>query len=156
MAVNTLYASTAVIEVGAGLALLCLPSRAVDLLLGAPLEAPAALAAARVGGVALLALGVACRLARDDINSPAARGLVTAMVVYNLGVAVVLGSAGIRSQPVGFVLWPAAVVLHAVMAVWCVITLTSRKPERSDLGSTALRFTNRSWKRSNRRQGKNT
>ena len=124
---NALYAITAVIEVGAGLALLCLPSAAVDLLLGAPLEAPAALAMARVGGVALLTLGVACWLARGDTQSPAARGLVAAMVLYNLGVVFILGTAGIRSLPVGVVLWPAAVVLHTAMTVWCIVSLLSGK-----------------------------
>jgi len=105
----------------------------VDLLLGAPLETPAALAVARVGGVALLALGLACWLARDDIHSPAARALVTAMVLYNLGVVLILGVAGIRSLPVRIVLWPAAVVLHLAMATWCVVSLRSWKPGRREL-----------------------
>ena len=117
---NALYTATAVIEVGAGLALLCIPSAAVQILLGAPFEAPEGVAVARVGGAALLALGVACWLARSDTKSRAARGLVAAMVIYNVGVAIVLAAAGIRLSPVGFVLWPAAVVLHAVMAIWCI------------------------------------
>jgi hypothetical protein len=121
--VNALYASTAVIEAGAGLALLGVPSAGANLLLGVPLDTAVALAVARVGGVALLALGVACRLSRDDVDSPAARGLITAMLVYNVGVAVVLAVAGIRLRPAGLIIWPAAVVLHAVMAVWCVTTL---------------------------------
>ena len=120
---SALYAATAAIEVGAGLALLCLPSAAVQILLGAPFEAPEALAVARVGGAALLALGVACWLARGDTKSRAARGLVAAMVTYNLGVALILAAAGIRLSPVGFVLWPAAVVLHAAMAIWCIMSL---------------------------------
>ncbi len=131
---NTLYATTTVVELGAGLALLCLPSSAVDLLLGAPLEAPVALAVARVGGVALLTLGVACWLARDDIHSPAARALVSAMVLYNLGVVFILGVAGFRSLPVRIVLWPAAVVLHLAMATWCVMSLRSWKDEKPELG----------------------
>ena len=131
---NTLYATTAVVELGAGLALLCLPSSAVDLLLGASLEAPAALAVARVGGVALLTLGLACWLARDDIRSPAARALVSAMVLYNLGVVLILGVAGIRSIPSRVVLWPAAVVLHLAMATWCVMSLRSWKTGRPELG----------------------
>jgi hypothetical protein len=125
--VSALYAATAVIEVGAGLALLCIPSAAVQILLGATLEAPAALAVARVGGAALLALGVACWLARGDTKSRAARGLVAAMVTYNLGVALILAAAGIRLSPVGFVLWPAAVVLHAAMAIWCIMSLRHLK-----------------------------
>jgi hypothetical protein len=125
--VNTLYTATAVIELGAGLALLCFPSVTVALLLGAPLEASAALTVARVGGTGLLTLGIACWLARGDTQSPAARGLVTAMVLYNLGAVVILGAAGIRSQPVGIALWP-AVVLHAAMTVWCIVSLMSGKP----------------------------
>ena len=66
---NTLFATTAVIEAGAGLALLCLPSAATELLLGAPLEASVSLAVARVGGAALLTLGVAFWLASDDTQS---------------------------------------------------------------------------------------
>ena len=125
MVVNSLFATTAVIETGAGLALLCLPSAAANLLLGTPLEASAAFTVARVGGAGLLTLGVACWLARGDAKSSAARGLVTAMVIYNLGVAVILGAAGIGSDRVGVVLWP-AVVLHTVMTawgIWCIVSV---------------------------------
>ncbi len=121
--VDALQTATAVIEAGAGLALLCFPSAAVALLLGAPLETSDALTLARVAGTALLTLGVAFWLARGDTQSRAARGLVTAMVIYNLGVVFILVVAGIRSVPVGVVLWPAAVVLHAVMAIWCIMSL---------------------------------
>jgi hypothetical protein len=98
---------TAVIELGVGVALLCLPSATVTLLLGSGLDTPAAVALGRVAGAALLALGVACWLSQYDAQSCAARGLVSAMVLYNLGAVVVLGAAGIRSQPVGIALWPA-------------------------------------------------
>ena len=125
------------------MALLCLPSAAADLLLGTPLEAPAASTVARVGGAGLLTLGLACWLARNDTQSPAAKGLVTAMVIYNLGAAFILGVAGVRSQSVGIVLWP-AVVLHTFMAVWCVMSLLSWKSGRSELSRDELQFTNRS------------
>ena len=121
---NTLYAATAVIEVGAGLALLCVPSAAAALLLGRPLEASAALTVARVGGAGLFTLGVACWLARSDANSLAARGLVTAMLIYNLGVALILGAAGIGADRVGVALWP-AVVLHTAMTAWCIWCIVS-------------------------------
>ena len=81
---------------------------------------------ARVGGMGLLTLGVACWLARDDARSRAAKGLVAAMVLYNLGVALILGAAGIRAHLIGLALWP-AVTLHAVMAVWCIVSLLSLK-----------------------------
>ena len=126
---KTLRTVTAVIELGAGLALLCCPSATVTLLLGAPLEASAASAVARIGGLALVSLAVACWIAREDSDSRAARGLVSAMVLYNLGVVVILGAAGIWSRPVGIGLWP-AVALHVAMTAWCFACL--RRPPQRD------------------------
>jgi hypothetical protein len=57
---STLQTVTAVIELGAGLALLSFPSVTAIVLVGVPLDAPAAMTVARVGGAALLTLGVAC------------------------------------------------------------------------------------------------
>ncbi len=116
---------TAVIEAGAGLALLVVPTVVVQLLLGADISG-AAIPLGRVAGAALLALGLACWLARGDAQNQAARGLVAAMLLYNLGAVVVLGAAGTRPQAAGIALWP-AVIIHAAMAVWC-ITLLLRKP----------------------------
>ena len=82
----------------------------------------------RVAGAALFALGVACWLAYYDAESCAARGLASAMVLYNIGVAVILGAAGIHSQPVGLVLWP-AVILHAAMTVWCIASLLRKNQQ---------------------------
>jgi hypothetical protein len=127
--VNRLYVTTAVIEAGAGLALLCLPSSAAKLLLGTALQEPSACVVARVGGAGLLTIGIACWLVRSDTESSAARGLVTALVVYNLVVALVLAAAGLRFQPVGIVLWP-AVVLHTLMTAWCIVSL--RNPSIAD------------------------
>ena len=121
-----LLLTTAVFEAGIGLGLLAAPSVVARLLLGTTLDAPAALTVARVAGVALLALGVACWLATFDAQSCAARGVVSAMTLYNLGAAVVLGAAGIQSQRVGIGLWP-AVALHAVMTAWCVMQLLANQ-----------------------------
>jgi hypothetical protein len=126
--VKRLLIVTAVIELGTGVALLSLPSTTVALLLGSSLDTPGAMNLARVTGTALSALGVASWLAHYDAQSCAARGLVSAMVLYNLGAVIILSAAGIRSQPVGIGLWP-AVVLHAVMTIWCVASLL-RKPTR--------------------------
>jgi thiol:disulfide interchange protein len=71
--------ATAVLEFGAGLGLLAAPSVLAMRLLGAPLDTPAALAVARLGGVALLALATACWLARQDGQSHVARVLVAAI-----------------------------------------------------------------------------
>jgi hypothetical protein len=109
-------------EAGIGIGLLAVPSVVAELLFGATLDAPASLTVGRVAAVALLALGVACWLARYDPQSCVTRGVVSAMVLYNLGAAVILGAAGIQSQPAGIALWP-AVILHAVMTAWCVSAL---------------------------------
>jgi hypothetical protein len=119
---NYLLAASAVFELGAGLALLSFPSATASLLIGGTLDAPGPLTVARIGGAGLLALGVACWLARADAQSAAARGVVTAMLLYNVGAVAVLAFAGIGFGLHGVALWP-AVVLHAAMAVWCVVGL---------------------------------
>jgi hypothetical protein len=126
-----LLIASALIEVGAGLALVCWPSPMVMLLLGSGLDTPAAVALGRLAGAALFALGIACWLAYYDAQSCAARGLVSAMVLYNLGAVVILGAAGIQARPAGVALWP-AVVLHLAMAVWCVKRLLSQPTQTTD------------------------
>jgi hypothetical protein len=116
---KSLFVVTAVIEAGAGLALMTWPSAAVMLLLGSSLDTPAGLILGRVAGAALLALGVACWLARRDAESPSAAGLIVAMLLYNSTTVLFLAIANIGSGLVGIALWP-AVALHAAMAVWCV------------------------------------
>src|SRR6266436_156804 len=109
---------TAIIETATGLGLLAVPSVVVRLLLGSPLGTSAAVMLARVAGAALLALGVACWLARDDTQSRATRGLVVAMLIYNIAATAFLAFAGIGLGLHGVALWP-AVVLHATMGAWC-------------------------------------
>ena len=117
---------TAIIEAATGLALIAVPAIVVRLLLGAEISG-ASMPLGRVAGAALLALGVACWLARDDTQSRAARGLVVAMLMYNIVATAVLAFAGIGLGLHGVALWP-AVVLHAAMAVWCVACLR-RSPQ---------------------------
>ena len=119
---HNLFVVTAILESATGLGLLALPSRLAMLLLGSSLEAPVAQTVARVAGVALIALGVACWLARHDSQSRAARGLVGALVLYNTSVAIVLAGAAIALALSGIGLWP-AVLFHAAMTVWCLATL---------------------------------
>jgi hypothetical protein len=104
--VKTLHTVTAVLELGVGLALLCCPSATTELLVGAPLEAPVALSVARVGGAGLLALGVACWFARGDTQSRTARGLVVAMLLYDVAAVAILAFAGIGFGLHGVGLWP--------------------------------------------------
>jgi hypothetical protein len=115
---------TAVLEAATGIALLALPAVAVSLLLGEQLESSGALVVARVTGAAMLSLGLACWLARNDGQTRPGRGVITAMLVYNFVVAALLGYAGLVPGLTGIGLWPAAGA-HTALAVWCVASLRS-------------------------------
>jgi hypothetical protein len=125
MPMKSLLIVTAAAETATGLALLGLPLLVVSLLLGGSLDTPAALVVARVTGAALLSLGVACWLARNDEKSRAAAGLVAAMLLYNVAAVAVLVHAGVGLGLPGIGLWP-TVVLHAALAVWCIACLRAR------------------------------
>ena len=105
----------AVGEIATGLALLIVPSLVGRLLLSEEL-AGVAIPVARVLGIALIALGVACWP-----GTPLA-----GMLTYSAAVTVYLGWLGIHGERVGPLLWP-AVVLHAILTV--LLALASfRKP----------------------------
>ena len=57
-----------------------------------------------------------------DAQSHAAKGLVAALLFYDVAVAIVLAYAAIGSGLFGVALWP-AVILHTVMSIWCVVCL---------------------------------
>jgi hypothetical protein len=114
---------TAIIEAATGLGLIVVPAMVVRLLLGGEISG-ASIPLGRVAGVALLALGVACWFASYEVQNRAARGVASAMMLYNVGVILILAAAGLQSRPVGIALWP-AVILHAAMSVWCVANLRS-------------------------------
>lgn len=117
---------TAAIEAGTGIGLLAAPQVIAQLLLGATLDAPAAVTVARVAGAALLALGVACWLARND-----GRAMVVAMLFYNVIAVAILVHAAIGLELSGIGLWP-AVGLHTALAAWCAtqISLSNRRKQR--------------------------
>lgn len=119
---KALHTVTALFELGAGLALLTVPSQFATLAFGVTLDTPVALTVARLGGSGLIALGVACWLARDDWRSRAALGLVAAMLFYNFAAVVVLSHASLGLHLHGALMWPAA-ILHAIMAFWCGLSL---------------------------------
>jgi hypothetical protein len=100
-----LLALAAVLEAATGLALIVAPSLTGRLLLGAE-GTGVAIPVARVLGIALIALGVACW------PGPALLGMLT----YGALVTAYLLYLGVRGEWVGPLLWP-AVVLHAVLTL---------------------------------------
>ena len=96
--VNRLLKLTAIIEAATGLALMAVPSVVVRLLLGGEISG-ASVALGRVGGFALLSLGMACWPGRDsDVNTASA---VRAMLAYNSLTTLYLLCLGIGGEWVG-------------------------------------------------------
>jgi hypothetical protein len=117
---------TAIIEAATGVGLLAAPAVLAQLLLGATLDTPAAVTVARLAGAALLALGVACWLSRDN-----GRALVVAMLFYNVIAAAILACAAVGLALSGIGLWP-TIALHTALAGWCAAALLKRTPVRSN------------------------
>jgi hypothetical protein len=113
---------TALSEAGTGLLLLVWPPVLLALLLGVDQASPETTCCARVAGAGLFAIGVACWIGRSDVHSSAQLGLLIGVLTYDVGAAVILAYTGLFVNLVGIALWP-AVVLHAALAVWCVVCL---------------------------------
>ena len=96
----------AVSEAATGLALLIVPSLVGQLLLGAELSG-VSIPVARVTGIALVALGIACWPGRTALCG---------MLTYSTLATAFLAYLGIRGNWVGPLLWP-AVAAHAVLTI---------------------------------------
>jgi hypothetical protein len=117
---------TAISEGGTGLLLLVVPSVLFALLLGLEQTSPEAVLVARLAGAALAAMAVTCWLARNERAGPAQLGILTGVLIYDVGAAVLLAYAGLVLSMAGFALWP-AVVIHVVLSTWCLLCLPIRK-----------------------------
>jgi hypothetical protein len=115
---NGVLIFAAVAEAGTGLALLVVPSLVGQLLLGEELTG-IALPVARVAGIALIALGVACW------PGPPRAGILA----YSAAVTLYLGYLGFVGGLAGVLLWP-AVVLHLILTALLVRGLA--KTNRTD------------------------
>jgi hypothetical protein len=110
----------AALETPVGLGLLAAPSALAEILLQSPLSG-AGLSVARLGGGALVALGVACWCARETPSTPAGRGVARGFLAYNVVACGVL----IQAQPPlpeGLAALGAA-VLHGFLAAALVLAL---------------------------------
>jgi len=109
----------AVGEAGTGLALLIAPSLVGRLLLGGELTG-IAIPVARVAGISLIALGVACWP-----GTPLA-----GMLTYSAAVTLYLACVGFSGGLTGILLWP-AVLLHAILTALLIRVLTSDKKTKT-------------------------
>lgn len=91
-------------EAVTGVALFAVPSLVARLLLGVELEG-IALPVARVAGIALVGLGIACWPGPPQVG----------MLSYSVPVALYLGWLGLTGGATGVLLWP-AVVLHVILS----------------------------------------
>ena len=92
-------------EVATGLALLIVPSLVGRLLLDEEL-AGAAIPVARVAGIALIALGIACWPGPPLVG----------MLIYSTSVTVYLAWIGFTGGLTGVFLWP-AIAFHAILSI---------------------------------------
>jgi hypothetical protein len=104
---------TSVTEVATGVALLIVPSLVGRLLFGEELTG-VAIPVARVTGIALIALGIACW------PGPPLVGMLT----YSAAVALYLAYVGFVGGSAGILLWP-VVVLHAILTALLARAATS-------------------------------
>ena len=111
-------ALAAVGEIATGLALLVVPSLVGQLLLGEQLTG-VAIPVARVAGIALIGLGIACWPGTPLMG----------MLIYSAAVALYLAYVGFAGGFGGLLLWP-AVVLHLVLAAFLIRQATRGKEPR--------------------------
>lgn len=121
----------AVGEAATGVTLLIVPALVGRLLLGEELTG-VAVPVARVTGIALFALGVAC-WPGSDAGTSSSRAL-PAMLCYSLFATLYLAYLGIRGEWVGSLLWPATAI-HAILTfflirMWCKRTWPREKIEK--------------------------
>jgi hypothetical protein len=110
----------AIAEAATGVALLLVPSLVGQLLFGAELTG-IAIPVARVLGIALVALGVACLSTGE-----AGQGL-SGILTYSLLATVYLVYLGLAGEWVGNLLWPAAAIHGALTFLLAVAWLKERQ-----------------------------
>jgi hypothetical protein len=102
-------------EAATGLALLLVPSLVGQLLLGTELTG-IAVTVARVAGIALIGLGLACWPGKALIG----------MLTYSAAVTLYLAYIGFAGGSSGMLLWP-AVVVHAILTALLTRAITRGK-----------------------------
>ena len=117
----------AALETLAGLALIAVPSMAISFLTGQQLAEAGGLVLGRIGGAALVTLGIACWLVRNASQNRAALGLILALLFYDVSAVVIFLCAHFGMRLNGIGLWP-AVALHSGLGVWSALCLKRVTP----------------------------
>jgi hypothetical protein len=117
---------TGIFESVTGILLLISPSLPVSILFDSSVDNPVGLLIGRLAGAALLSLGVACWLVRNDEKSRAVTGIVIAMLLYNVAALALLTYARLIVHLSGIGLWP-AVFVHVVLTIWCIKNTLGRR-----------------------------
>ena len=120
-----LFTATAIIEVLTGIALILLPTIVVQLLLGSTISTETEFTICRVGGSAILALGIACWLARNDNKSGASNALTAGMLLYNIFVFATLAYSAFISKTTPALI--VALIIHGALGTACLFSVKSFK-----------------------------
>ena len=113
-ATRKVLATTAVAEIATGLALLIVPSPVGELLIGTALVGPSVVVA-RVAGIALVSLGLACWPLTPLLG----------MLTYGVLATLYLGCKGLDGEATGPLIWP-AVGLHVVFTALLIRAVVRR------------------------------
>ena len=119
---KSVVTTAAWLEIVVGATLLAAPDYLCQLLFAARPEGLGTVLA-RIGGLGLVALGIAC-LPSNAAGSH--RRAVFGLFVFNFGVAILLAWVGIATTYRGVLLWP-TIVLHAIIAAALVPQLLTLK-----------------------------
>jgi len=115
-----LVTAAAWLEIATGAGLLTVPHIPCQLLFAAGLEG-AGVPLARLAGIGLIALGIACLPSTEE----PLRSAVLGLFAYNLGTAILATWVGLATTLRGSLLWPAA-VLHSVIAAALLVQLLTK------------------------------
>lgn len=129
MRTRSLVVLSAAIEMATGVALIAAPALVGRALLGVDLTA-SGIAVARLAGLGLMSLGLACWPGDHD----AAPKVERALFIYNSLAALYLGYLRAGAGFVSYLLWPAC-VLHALLTILLAVQ-HKRETRPKYLGST--------------------
>jgi hypothetical protein len=124
---RTLLVCAAVIEIITGIGLLLAPVLLIQILLGAEINDPVVVTIARVGGSAIIAIGIMCWQARKDQQGTGLKALTSGLLVYNAVVFVTLAYSAYSYKITPALI--AALIVHFVLAIFCISALQKfRRP----------------------------